>query len=105
MVDCSLWLLFPALFLFVWLVTTDLPNIVREYSIEERNKKIEEEMLSMGWIRCVHGVYWNTYKKDGFYLDAFWDRPEKVIDEARKIDDGVRAGAIALAQYMNIIGG
>lgn len=104
-IDCQFWLIYPALFLFVGFITMELPKIVRESSIEQRNEKIESEMLSMGWIRCVRGIYWNTYKKDGFYLDAFWDSPEKVISEAKKVDEGVKAGARVLSQYMNIIEG
>lgn len=104
-VDCQFWLIYPALFLFVGFITMELPKIVRESSIERRNKKVEEEMSSMGWTRCTQAVDFAVYKKDGIYVGSFYDDPEKVISAARRVDKSARATDRVLAQYMEILNG
>jgi len=82
----------------------ELPKIVRESSIEGRNKQVEAKMLDMGWQHSHHGRAWNSYRKGEFYLDSFWPEPELVVEEAKKLDERAKAGAIVLAQYMDILG-
>lgn len=76
-----------------------------EYPVEVRNKKVRSRMLNMGWQHTDHGLYRNSYRKGEFYLDSFWPEPELVVEEAKKLNEGAKAGAVILAQYMEILNG
>lgn len=89
----------------ILLFTQRLFKFFLEYPVEVRNKKVRSRMLNMGWQQVDHGLYWNSYSKGEFHLDSFWPDPEQVIEKAKKVDEGVKAGARVLSQYMNIIEG